>query len=239
MCWNDQKLFLSTLFTAGIYNPQLQTLKLAAHDDAALHHAWRKAQVSGDLRSAHIAWRMWFMRMRDARRLPKDQLWQFETEHVESESEEEDMDVLQQEREASESAEQEDSSSATEAGYDGEGASGPESNVGLYIVLLSVHGLVRGHEMQLGRDPDTGGQVKYVVEYARALAAQSSVHRVDLLTRRTTDPEVDDSYSVREEVLSQPSDGYHASSAHGGAYIVRLDAGPTEHYLAKACAPFC
>lgn len=29
---------------------------------------------------------------------------------------------------------------------------------GLYIVLLSVHGLVRGDNMELGKDPDTGGQ---------------------------------------------------------------------------------
>lgn len=30
---------------------------------------------------------------------------------------------------------------------------------GLYIVLISLHGLVRGNRMELGRDPDTGGQV--------------------------------------------------------------------------------
>ena len=39
----------------------------------------------------------------------------------------------------------------------------------LYIVLISVHGLVRGHDLELGRDADTGGQIKYVVELARAL----------------------------------------------------------------------
>ena len=27
----------------------------------------------------------------------------------------------------------------------------------LHIVLISLHGLVRGHEMELGRDADTGG----------------------------------------------------------------------------------
>ena len=31
----------------------------------------------------------------------------------------------------------------------------------LFIVLLSIHGLVRGHDLELGRDADTGGQVKY------------------------------------------------------------------------------
>jgi sucrose-phosphate synthase len=29
----------------------------------------------------------------------------------------------------------------------------------LYIVLISIHGLIRGENMELGRDSDTGGQV--------------------------------------------------------------------------------
>ena len=29
----------------------------------------------------------------------------------------------------------------------------------LYIILVSLHGLVRGSKMELGRDADTGGQV--------------------------------------------------------------------------------
>ena len=40
---------------------------------------------------------------------------------------------------------------------------------GLYIALISLHGLIRGEEPELGRDADTGGQTKYVVELARAL----------------------------------------------------------------------
>ena len=31
---------------------------------------------------------------------------------------------------------------------------------GLYLVLISLHGLVRGERMELGKDPDTGGQVQ-------------------------------------------------------------------------------
>jgi sucrose-phosphate synthase len=30
----------------------------------------------------------------------------------------------------------------------------------LYCVLISMHGLVRGEHMELGKDPDTGGQVR-------------------------------------------------------------------------------
>ena len=43
-----------------------------------------------------------------------------------------------------------------------------EPSYGLYIVFISVHGLIRGQELELGRDTDTGGQTKYVVELARA-----------------------------------------------------------------------
>ena len=62
---------------------------------------------------------------------------------------------------------------------------------GRYVMLLSVHGLVRGADLELGRDADTGGQIKYVVELARALARHPEVERVDLVTRRIEDERVD------------------------------------------------
>ncbi|XP_022728640.1 probable sucrose-phosphate synthase isoform X2 [Durio zibethinus] len=72
----------------------------------------------------------------------------------------------------------------------------------LYIVLISLHGLIRGENMELGRDSDTGGQVKYVVELARALGSMPGVYRVDLLTRQVTAPDVDWSYAEPIEMLS-------------------------------------
>jgi sucrose-phosphate synthase len=30
----------------------------------------------------------------------------------------------------------------------------------LYIVLISLHGLIRGDDLELGRDADTGGQTR-------------------------------------------------------------------------------
>ena len=56
------------------------------------------------------------------------------------------------------------------------------SRAPLYIVLLSIHGLIRSHEFELGRDADTGGQTKYVVELARAMT-ERHIHRV-LVTRK-------------------------------------------------------
>lgn len=68
--------------------------------------------------------------------------------------------------------------------------------------MLSVHGLVRGQELELGRDADTGGQVKYVVELARALGEQPEVEQVNLVTRLVEDPSVDASYQIPIEPLS-------------------------------------
>ncbi|RMF77790.1 MAG: HAD-IIB family hydrolase [Nitrospirae bacterium] len=91
----------------------------------------------------------------------------------------------------------------------------------LYILLLSLHGLVRGVEPELGRDADTGGQITYVLELARALARHPRVARVDLVTRQIFDPEVGEDYAREEEPLGVP-----------GAQIVRIPFGP-RRYLRK------
>ncbi|MEJ2345703.1 MAG: HAD-IIB family hydrolase [Gammaproteobacteria bacterium] len=90
----------------------------------------------------------------------------------------------------------------------------------LYLVLVSVHGLIRGHNLELGRDADTGGQTKYVVELARALAAHPDVDRVDLLTRQVIDSKVDPDYAEPMEEIAP------------GANIVRIACGP-RRYLRK------
>jgi len=84
----------------------------------------------------------------------------------------------------------------------------------LHICLLSIHGLVRGRDLELGRDADTGGQVLYVVELARALAARDDVARVDLVTRLIDDPATSDDYARPEESLGN------------GACILRIPCGP-------------
>ncbi|HSG47289.1 MAG TPA: PfkB family carbohydrate kinase, partial [Longimicrobiales bacterium] len=97
---------------------------------------------------------------------------------------------------------------------------GPGGSPGLYVLSLSVHGLLRGEDIELGRDPDTGGQIGYVVDQARALAAHPRVERVDLVTRLVQDRRVDDSYAVPEEQLTP------------GARVVRIPFGP-RRYLRK------
>ncbi|XVF29078.1 hypothetical protein REPUB_Repub15cG0089100 [Reevesia pubescens] len=105
----------------------------------------------------------------------------------------------------------------------------------LYIVLISLHGLVRGDNMELGRDSDTGGQVKYVVELSRALARMPGVYRVDLFTRQISSPEVDWSYGEPTEMLTtagEDADGNEVGES-SGAYIIRIPFGPRDKYLNK------
>ena len=87
----------------------------------------------------------------------------------------------------------------------------------LYIVLISIHGLIRGKNLELGKDADTGGQTKYVVELAKALIKQPDVERVDLVTRRIVDSSVSTDYSVEAESLGK------------NVKIIRIDAGPDEY----------
>ena len=67
-------------------------------------------------------------------------------------------------------------------------------NKPLYILIISIHGLIRGNNLELGRDADTGGQTRYVVELAKALAQQPNVEQVDLITRLIVDDAVDADY---------------------------------------------
>jgi len=83
-----------------------------------------------------------------------------------------------------------------------------------------VHGLIRGHDLELGRDADTGGQTKYVVELTRALGQRADVEKVILLTRCVIDDQVSPDYAVTLEPLSDKSS------------IVRIECGE-QKYLRK------
>jgi sucrose-phosphate synthase len=96
----------------------------------------------------------------------------------------------------------------------------------LKIALISLHGLIRGHNLELGRDADTGGQVKYVLELARELAAQPNVREVELLTRQIIDPRVDDDYAQLEEPIAE------------GAKIMRIPFGPKRYLRKESLWPY-
>lgn len=87
----------------------------------------------------------------------------------------------------------------------------------MYIIHISIHGLIRSKNLELGRDADTGGQTKYVVDLAKALAKHEDVDRIDLITRRIVDKNVSENYSNPVEKLTD------------NARIIRIDAGPEEY----------
>ena len=94
--------------------------------------------------------------------------------------------------------------------------------MGYYLLHLHLHGLFRGHDLELGRDADTGGQTTYVLELAKGLAARPEVDRVDVVTRLIQDKRVSPDYARAHEPLV------------GGANIVLLPCGP-RRYLRKEC----
>lgn len=97
---------------------------------------------------------------------------------------------------------------------------------GLYIPLVSIHGLIRSHTLELGHNADTGGQTKYVVELAAALAQCEDVAQVDLFTRRIEDEGYSEDYAQPTEQISE------------NARIVRIDCGPPGYLRKELLYPY-
>ncbi len=95
-----------------------------------------------------------------------------------------------------------------------------ENKNGIHIALLSLHGLIRGDNLELGKDEDTGGQIRYVLELARALAKDERVSKVDLITRQVVDKRVSEDYAKLVEPIAEK------------ASIIRIPFGP-KRYLGK------
>ena len=74
---------------------------------------------------------------------------------------------------------------------------------GYYIQLFSPHGLIRFNDPEIGRDKDTGGQVKYVLELLESLSQHPEVRKVDLFTRRIIDKRVSSSYEKEIEIVNE------------------------------------
>ncbi|KAL2467557.1 putative sucrose-phosphate synthase 4 [Forsythia ovata] len=203
---------------------------ISSFDEADLHRTWIKVVATRNSRERNnrlenICWRIWHL-ARKKKQIAWDDAQKLVRRRLEREKAAEDLSELSEgEKEKSDSHFVTDISRINS---DNQIWSDDKSRQ-LYIVLISLHGLVRGENMELGRDSDTGGQVKYVVELARALANTNGVHRVDLLTRQITSPEVDSSYGEPIEMLSCPSDGIGSC----GAYIIRIPCGPCDKYIPK------
>ncbi len=72
-----------------------------------------------------------------------------------------------------------------------------------YIQLFSPHGLIRYKNPEIGRDKDTGGQVKYVLEMLESLSSHPQIRKVDLFTRRIIDKRVSPSYEKEIDIVNE------------------------------------
>ncbi|HEV7279887.1 MAG TPA: HAD-IIB family hydrolase [Pirellulaceae bacterium] len=97
---------------------------------------------------------------------------------------------------------------------------------GLRFAFISLHGLIRMREPELGRDADTGGQVKYVLELAAELGRRPEVEQVDVITRQIIDERVGPDYAQVEEPIGENS------------RIVRIPFGPKRYLKKEALWPY-
>lgn len=78
-----------------------------------------------------------------------------------------------------------------------------KTNNGLYIQLYNIHGLIRGDNLEIGRNVDTGGQTRYVLQLAKSLSERNEVRKVEIITRYINDKDYDEIYSQRNETVNE------------------------------------
>ena len=98
--------------------------------------------------------------------------------------------------------------------------------MGLRLLHLHLHGLIRSHDLELGRDSDTGGQTLYVLELVKGLSIRPEVENVQLITRLIVDRRVSSDYSKSIEKISN------------SAEILRLPFGPKRYIRKELLWPY-
>ncbi len=98
--------------------------------------------------------------------------------------------------------------------------------MGLRLLHLNLHGLIRAQDLELGRDSDTGGQTLYVLELVKGLAARPEVEKVQLITRLIIDRRISSDYSNPFEKISNCAE------------IIRLPFGPKRYIRKELLWPF-
>ena len=99
-------------------------------------------------------------------------------------------------------------------------------SLGLKLLHLNLHGLIRSQDLELGRDSDTGGQTLYVLELVKGLAARPEVEKVELITRLIVDRKVSSDYSKPVEKISSCAE------------IIRLPFGPKRYIRKELLWPY-
>ena len=84
--------------------------------------------------------------------------------------------------------------------------------------MINIHGLVRSKDIEFGRDADTGGQTRYILELTKCLSAYDEVNEIDLVTRQINDKTVHETYGREREKLT-PKASIVRLSCGGRKYI--------------------
>ncbi len=95
----------------------------------------------------------------------------------------------------------------------------------MYIAMINIHGLLRSEQIEMGRDADTGGQTRYVIDLAKELSERDGV-KVDLFTRKISDRHLSRDYSRQVEKISDM------------VKIVRLPCGGSKYYRKEKLWPY-
>lgn len=142
-------------------------------DEAALWQAWSRVHATRfsddkDARLQFLVWRVWFMKQQRLR--------------VQLENAKLKEGVLDDELSSISSMDGEEFGDEEMPSLEHDGSAGLFRGVSeqlptdagesfetrvdkLYVILISLHGLVRGEAMELGRDADTGGQVSNIISF--------------------------------------------------------------------------
>ncbi len=82
--------------------------------------------------------------------------------------------------------------------------------------MYTIHGLVRAKNLELGIDEDTGGQIVYVLELAKALSQLPDVGKIEVITRKIED-------------LRYPGYNKGLEKINEKTTLVRLSCGPKKY----------
>lgn len=107
----------------------------------------------------------------------------------------------------------------------------------MYLHIVSIHGLIRSRNVEMGRDADTGGQIRYVLELAKNLSELPAVEGVDLFTRRIKDKRVSEDYAEQIEEIA-PNCRIVRLPCGGGRYIAKEKLWPHLDEYADAMISF-
>ncbi len=70
----------------------------------------------------------------------------------------------------------------------------------MYIAMVNIHGLMRIDNIEMGRDADTGGQTRYVIDLAKEISRREDA-TVEIFTRRIDDKRLSQDYNAKIEEI--------------------------------------